>query len=413
MTADEHVKKSARPRGAFQLLTGRDFGGFFWGRLVTASAVYLHSVVAAIVVYGATGSVFAVALVPVAQFAPQLLLALVAGAWADRGDVARQIIFGRLLCAAGSGGLGLWLSVDDDATGWVLASVVVAASLIAGFGFVIGGPAMQSVTPLLVRRDELPTAMALNTAPMTVGRVAGPAVGAVMTQLAGPAQAFAAAAAGHLLFAGLMLIIRIPDSDRTERGVDESYSVAAAVRHVWHDRPLLLLLVVVAGLGFGSEPTATLAPALARDLGGGAGTVGALTSSFGAGAGLGIIVSSWMAPRVRHEVVVSVGIMLLAVGVAGCAAAITVELAMLAMAAAGGGFIVASSSAGTLIQLRVPGHLRGRVMALWMMGFVGARPVAAVVSGAVADGLSVRAAWLVVAACLVAIAAWCRPRSLV
>ena len=392
---------ATRPRSALRLLVTRDFGLFFWGRLITVSGVHLHSVVAAIVVFGATRSAVAVALVTVVQFAPQLALAPLAGAWADRGDVGRQIVAGRLVCAVGSGGLALWLWIADGIGGWGLAAVVVAASLATGLGLVVGGPAMQSVTPRLVGREELPTAMVLNTAPMTVGRVAGPVVGAVLVLL-GPALAFAAAAAGHLLFAGLMFAVRIPRDDGP-REAGRTYSVVAAFRHVWRDRPLLLLLVVVTGLGFGAEPTITLAPALAHDLGGGPGTVGALTASFGAGAGLGIVVSSWIARRVRHELVVVVGIGLLAAGVVGCAVAGSVAVAMTAIAVAGGGFIVASSSASTLIQLRVPGYLRGRVMALWLMGFVGSRPPAALVSGAVADAASVAVAFLVVAALLVVV----------
>lgn len=412
MTVDEQASRACQPRNALRLLATRDFGGFFWGRLATVSGVYLHTVVASVVIYGATGSTLAVALLTFAQFAPQLVLGLVAGAWADRGGVVRQIVLGRLLCMAGSSVLALWLFVVGDIGGWWQVSVVVAASLVTGLGLVLGGPAMQSVPPLLVRRDELATAMALNTVPMTVGRVVGPAVGAVLTDLVGPVQSFGAAAVAHLLFVGMMMFIRVPGTQRSPQGADTGGSIAEGIQYVRRDRPMLLLLAVVAGLGFGSEPTTTLAPVLAHELGGDVGTVGALTASFGAGAGLGVVISSVIARRVRHELGVGVGVGMLAAGVAGCAGALTVDWAMVAIAVGGGGFIIANSSAGTLIQLRVPEALRGRVMALWLMGFVGSRPISALLSGAVADVLSARAALLLVAACLVGLWFRCRPRLL-
>ena len=64
-------------------------------------------------------------------------------------------------------GLALWLSIADGIGGWRLAAVVVTSSLVTGLGSVVEGPAMQAVTPRLVGREELPTAMALNSAPMT------------------------------------------------------------------------------------------------------------------------------------------------------------------------------------------------------------------------------------------------------
>ncbi|MFC9455465.1 MFS transporter [Streptomyces sp. NPDC056983] len=401
-----------RPRGALRLLIDRNFGGFFWGKLATTTATYLHSVVAAVVAFQATHSAVAVAIVTGVQFTPQLLLAPVAGAWADRGRIARQIIVGRLVCAAGSGSIVVCLLVADKLTGWGLIATLAAGSLVAGLGLVIGGPAMQSVTTLLVRKDELPTAIALNTAPMTVGRVAGPALGAILTQVAGPVQAFALAALGHLLFAASMRMVRVPRDRVSPPGSKESRTVAAALRHLRKDRPLMMLILVVTGLGFGSEPATTLAPVLAHELGGGTSAVGALTTSFGIGAGVGVVLSSWTARRVRHTVVVGAGLATLAAGLVGCAAAASLVWAIPATAAAGGGFVVASSSASTLIQLRAPDELRGRVMALWLMGFVGARPIASLVSGTCADLLSVRAAFLVVAGCLAVLTCVCRPRSL-
>src|SRR6201999_4397866 len=98
-----------QPRGAFRLLIDPAFGALFWGKLFAGTGVWIHGIVAAIVVFDATGSALMVGLVGVAQFGPQILLSPTSGKWADAGNPARQILIGRVLCVVGSGALALWM----------------------------------------------------------------------------------------------------------------------------------------------------------------------------------------------------------------------------------------------------------------------------------------------------------------
>jgi MFS family permease len=393
-------------RGVLALMFDREFGMFFWGRLLTAAANWIHTVVASIVVFEQTGSALGVALVTGLQYVPQLLLAPLTGRQADSGNPTRQIVTGRLLCATGSGVLAIWLTAAQGPPGWAGAAVIMGGSLITGLGQVIGGPAMQAVTPLLVSRRELPAAMALNTSPVTVGRFGGPAVGAALAVGLGASPAFSVAAMAHLVFVGMMLAIHIPQVPRTGR---DNFTMKAALAHVGRDRPLLMLLVATTALGYGSEPVVTLAPPLARELGGGASTVGVLTTSFGAGSAVGLIVSSILAQRLRHTAVPMAGILLMAAALAAPAFGPWTALAVVAFGAAGFGFVMALTSSSTLIQLRVPAPLRGRVMALWLMGLLGTRPLAAVTVGLIADHAGVGTALVAIAASLTVAGYLCRP----
>lgn len=399
-----------RRRVLLRLLTDRSFGSFFWARMVAASAVYAQSLVAAVLVYEATGSASAVAAVAVAQFAPQLVLSLSAGAHADRGHVARSIIVGRVLCATGSVSMVSPILLGDGLGGRGFASIVVASSLVTGVGLVLGGPAMQSITPLLVSRSELPVGLMLNAVPMTVGRVAGPAIGAGAMHFAGAELALLGAALGHLSLAWVVWRVVRLRSQRPPSGAEaEDSSVRAMFAHVVTDPPLLLLLLAATCVGFGSEPIATLAPVMAQELGLGAHAVGIITAAFGAGAAVGLVANVWLSVWNRHEWIVTSGLVALATGVLGCGLAGTLAGAVSGSIVAGLGFSVAISSVTSLIQVRAPERLIGRVMALWLMGFVGGRPVAAVLTGAIADFSSVRAACLVLAGVLVAAAWLCRP----
>src|SRR5690606_2712678 len=117
------------------------------------------------------------------------------------------------------------------------------------------------------------TAMGLNSLPMTLARVVGPAVGAAIAAQFAAAPAFALAAVAHLVFAVMLLMVELPHGVQ-DRDDDADFSIRTALAHVRRDRTLLLLLLVVTAAGFASEPSMTLAPAFAEALGGDSHLVG-------------------------------------------------------------------------------------------------------------------------------------------
>lgn len=397
-------------RGSLRLIIDRQFGAIFWGKLLSSVGVWVHGIVAAIVVYAATGSALWVGLVSVAQFISQLFLSPLSGKWADRGSLPRQLVLGRVLCGAGSGFLGVWCWIVGDPRGHGGAAVVLLASFVTGLGFVVGGPAQQSIIPLLIRPGELGTAMALNSLPMTLGRVIGPAGGAVIAAHLGAAAAFAAAAATHLAFVALLVIAALPRG--AEHESDADFSIRSALQHVRQDRTLRLLLLVVTAAGFASEPSMTLAPTYATSLGSGTELVGQLTGSFGLGASLGYLVyiavsRSWSQARVTQG-----GLILMCLGTTALALVGNALTALVFFGVVGCGFMVTLTAATTLIQERVPALLRGRVMALWFMGFIGSRPLAATLDGWLADTYSLATALIVTSCLLVALLIAFQPRRL-
>ncbi|UYM03495.1 MFS transporter [Solicola gregarius] len=393
-------------RSALALVLDRQFGAVFWGKLLTASGVWVHSITAAIVVYQLTGSALSVGLVSVAQFAPQLLLTPLSGSLADRGNPVAQILLGRLVCLVGSGVLAVWFwAVGTTAAG---AASVTICSFVVGLGFVLGGPAMQSIVPSMVRPAELETAMALNTLPMTVARIAGPAFGAYIAAHHSPAIAFAIAAVTHGIFMVLIAIARIPRPPH--RGRDADYSVRAALSFIRSDRPLVLLIIGVSAVALGAEPAMTLAPPLSRSLTGDQGLVGWLVGSFGVGAGIGFVLHS--ALHTRTERLPSLGLGLMAVGLLVCGLPTPPAVAIGSFAVAGVGFTYAMTSISTLIQRRAPDALRGRILAIWLVGFIGTRPIAAALEGSLADAVSLATAFVVTAMLIAAAAVMSRSRYL-
>jgi len=265
--------------------------------------------------------------------------------------------------------------------------------------------------PNLIRDGELSTAMALNSIPMTIGRIVGPAAGAYLAAHFGSAAGFAVSAVLHLVFAIVLIVVHFPAPP--QRRSDADYRVRAAVKYVWRDRPLLLALIAVTTVGFASDPSITLTPSVADELGGGAKLVGSLSAVFGIGAAVGMAALALMGGRMASARVSSMGLCGLAGGCAVLAIATVPAVAMSGFALAGLGFGWAMTGLSTVVQERAPEELRGRIMALWLVGFLGSRPIAAALLGGTADAVSVQAAFAVAAALTLAVTLWCRPSNLV
>jgi len=389
-----------QPRGQARLMMDPLVGRFIIGHLIFGTGMWIHSIVAALVVFQLTQSSFMVAIVSVALFGPQVL-SPASGALADRGSRRLLLAAGLFISGLGSGGLALWIwavGLDGLPGAWP----VVGSSLVVGIGVVLGQPALQALVPGLVRSDELAAAVALNTMPMVVGRALGPLVGVATATVLGPALAFVFAAAGSLVFA--LLVLSLPLGGSAHRSAGGDPSILSGLRHLTTNPVLVTLLLGVAAVGFGSEPSLTLAPILSEVLGDGTNLVGAFSSAFGIGMGMALLVSPAIRRLVGRERLAAFGLWLMSAGLVGVAVSAHAASAIVAFAVAGAGMGLSLTSLTTQLQERLPDAMRGRIMALWLLAWVGSRPIAAVVNGALADAASAKAA-LVVDACVVAVAA--------
>lgn len=393
------------PRSSWALLKDRTFGPFFTGKLLSTIGVWIHNIAAAILVWELTRSTLLVGAVSIGQFLPQIVLAPLSGARADRGDRRRQLILGRVISGIASGGLAVWI-VLFEVVGTAGAAAVIASATVKGIGFAIGAPAMNALLPALVRPKELSKAIALGSLPMTVARSAGPALGALMVATVGPAATFAFAGLLSVVFTVIIAVIHIREVPR--RRVTDT-SVRAGWRHLRADASLSALMLGVVTIGLGADPVITLTPALADQLGQGSGFVGTLASAFGIGAGLGFLVLARMQVWLGLPRLGVTGLLTLAFGMGAAALTPLPSLAVLALGVGGVGMAFALTSLTTLIQQQVPEELRGRIMALWGVAFLGSRPLAAGVTGAITDATSVDVALAVVAVVLLLGAVTVRP----
>jgi MFS family permease len=395
------VTSAPARRTTLQVLLSRDFGTFFLGSSLSNIGTWFQNIAAGLLVYELTRSTLMVGAVNFAQFIGAFVLAPVAGAAADRFDRRRLLIVSQVGAATAGGGLALLTALD-----LVTAPVVVVAAVFLGLALAFMVPALLSLVPLLVPREDLDAAVSLNSVTFNLARAIGPVLGALVVERAGYAVAFGLNAASFLAFILALLLVR---PRRQERAAGPRPKLLETVRLI-RSRPVwAALLVAVVAVSSSTDPINTLTPELAKDVLGGRDLhVGLLVGSFGAGATVTAVALIGWVRRRRHALVGAMVVQ--GLGLTSVAFAPTIPWAMAGFAVSGGGFLAAITRATVRLQAEVPETQLGRVMALWSLAFVGTRPLAALLDGVTAELVGARGATVVLALPVLLVAPWVHRR---
>ena len=274
MTTSGESRPPVGPRAAWQVLRTRDFGPYFVGSALSSSGTWFHPLAASLLVYRLTGSELLLGVLNFSQFAAILVLSPWAGAAADRFDRRRLLIVVEIAAAVLSAALAAcaFAGLADE---WL----VIGFTLGLGVMSALAAPAQAALVVSLVPASKLPTAVALNSMTFNVARALGPALAALSVATLGIPASFAINAASYLFFVGALLAIRPRPQERAVAPrLRESLALLRA------DPRLLGFLVIVAIVGYASDPVNTLAPAFAVAFGRPDTTAGVIIGAFGAGA---------------------------------------------------------------------------------------------------------------------------------
>src|SRR4029079_1542193 len=253
------VASAVGPAAAFALLRRPSFGPYFVGNALSASGTWFQNLAASLLVYRQTHSELLLGVLNFSQFIPILLLAPWAGGASDRWNRRSLLLVTQSAAVVLSGGLGLLAHLDLAPT-----AVVIADAVALGVVSAFSAPAQQAMITQLVEEDEVPTAVALNSMTCNLARAVGPATAALAVQYLGIPAAFGLNAVSYLIFIGALLYIGPQAQELAER----SASYLGASIGILRRRPqLVVFLLIVAAVGFASDPVNTLAPAWAHAFG--------------------------------------------------------------------------------------------------------------------------------------------------
>jgi MFS family permease len=381
-TPAERPPVEAGPRVALRLIWSRSLGPYFFGNAASATGTWFQNLASSLLVYRLTHSAFLLGVLNFCNFIPILVLAPWAGAVADRFDRRRVVVATQLGSTALSASLAA-IAWAGRANEWV----VIGCAFGLGIASAFSAPASTALVTQLVERRDLPSAVGLNSMTFNIARAAGPALAALSVKTLGIPASFAINAASYLVF---VVALAFTHPRAQEIASREDTRLGRSIQLLRAQPRLVLYLLIVAAVGFASDPVNTLAPAFANEFGKPDTFAGVLIGFFGAGAVAAAFVLAGRVAGSRRRMAITLG--LLGFGIVGFSISPWLVPACAVLVVAGFGYLASNASATSRLQLEVADAQRGRVMALWSVAFLGLRPFASLVDGALAAAYGVRVA---------------------
>jgi predicted MFS family arabinose efflux permease len=357
-------------------LTYRDFRVLWLGAFASSIGTWMQKVAQSWLVFTLTNSPFYLGLDAFLGELPILLLTLLGGVVADRRDRRSVLLVSQcvqLSTAFALAALVYWNAVKV----WH----ILALSCVTGTAQAFGGPAYQSLLPNLVRRDDMPNAIALNSTQFNLARVIGPLLAGVALATMGSAACFALNGVSFLFVIAslLMLHIRHVEVTPTESIAREMRSGLSFVRR----SPVILTMTFLAlCTTLLASPVLTLLPVIARDVFGlGPDGYSRLMAFSGAGAVIGALTVAWLGRFPGMGRVVLLVQMVLGLVLAAFAGSRLLHLSYVLIFFGSIGLMMSFSLLTSLVQLAAPNEMRGRVVSIYMMAFRGGMPLGSLAAG--------------------------------
>ncbi len=370
----------------FRSLGTRNYRLYFFGQIVSMSGTWIQSVAQAWLVLELTGSGVALGAVTALQFLPTLVLGPWGGLIADRVDKRKLLVWTQSASAVLALVLGL-LTVTHVVTLWMVYALALGLGLVT----MIDMPTRQTFVMEMVGREYVTNAVSLNGVIVNASRIVGPAVAGVLIATVGVGICFLVNAGSYVAVIAGLLKMRTSELQRGKITTRQRGQLRAGLRYVWRTPELRIPLLLMAVVGAIAYNFSVVLPLMVRfAFHAGAGAFGVLFSVMGAGAVVGgLAVAAWgkAGRRLLATAAIALGVFLL---LAAVAPGLGFELvAMLPIGVASTAFIAMSNS---LLQLGSTPEMRGRVMGLFAVVFLGTTPIGGPLVGWIAEQFGPRVA---------------------
>lgn len=364
---------------AFRALRRRNYRLLFIGQSISLTGAWMQQLALSWLVYRLTGSAFFLGLVAFANQLPATLISPIAGVLADRWDRHRIVVVTQLLGMAQATAIAVLVL-----GGWVQVWHIVGLAMLLGVVMGLDIPARQALFVDLVEgnREDLANAIALNSSLFNATRLIGPSLAGFLIAALGEGPVFALNAASYVAVLVALAVMRLPPRTAGDGGGPVLDRLREGFRYAADFQPVRALLLLLGALSLVGMPYVVLLPVFAESvLGGGPQTLGLLMSAAGLGALLGAL---WLAARrtVRGlSAVIAASTVVFGAGLVAFAMSRTLLLSLPLLVVAGAGMMILAASVNTVLQTVVPARLRGRIMSLYAMAFMGMGTIGSLVGG--------------------------------
>jgi len=369
----------------------RNFQLFFSGQLISLIGTWMQSIAQAWLVYRLTGSAVLLGAIGFAGQIPVFLLSPAGGIVADRYSRRRVVIGTQTASMLLALALAL-LTLSGAVRIWH----IFALSAVLGAVNAFDVPARQAFIVQMVGRADLMNAIALNSSVFNASRIVGPAIAGILVANIGEGWCFFANAVSYIAVIAGLLLMNVPRRERVSQPGSTISHVIEGFRFVIANPPIHSLLILLGIVSITGMPYAILMPIFAdRILHGGAQALGWLMGVTGVGALAGALLLASRKDLKGLGRWVAVAALSFGVALAAFGASRRLGLSEAILVVVGFSMMIQMGSSNTLIQSMVPDRLRGRVMSVYSMMFMGMAPIGSLLAGAAAG--RVGAPWTVAA----------------
>ena len=370
-----------RRSGMFRALSHRNYRLFWIGAFLSNVGTWMQAVAQGWLVLQLTNSPFWLGLDAFMATAPGFVLTLLGGVFADRIDRRRLLLYTQVV--AGLAALALAALV---ATSVVNRWMVLAFSFVTGCCMSLASPSYLAMTYDLVGREDLANAIAMNSTQFQLSRVVGPALAGVAFRVFGLAGCFFANGVSFIAVVAALWMVRMDK-------VSNAAAPSAKQRAIWRDlvdgiryvrnRPRVSSLLLLSGVNslFGA-PYFSLVPIYARDIFHlGETGLALMMGTAGAGAFFGALLVAYLGDFRRKGWFVLGGAILFGICIAGFAVASRLTMSLMFLFGLGFALVVSIAITNTLLQKLVTDQMRGRVMSMFLLSFMGTMPIGNILAG--------------------------------
>lgn len=369
-------------RHSLRALGYRNYRLFFVGQSLSIIGNWIQQIAMAWLVYRMTESAW---LLGVTGFAGQIAILVFApfgGLWADRFDRYKLLLLTQILSAVPP----LLLAILAYA-GLIEVWHIIVMALLLGIINAIDTPIrLTFTTEMVTAKEDLPSAIAMNALMQNAGRMIGPTVAGLLLTVSTEAFCFVVNTLSKVIIVAMVLAMTIAPHQRKNTTASPWQQLTEGARYAWDLIPARWLLPMVATISFMVTPYQTLMPIFAVEVyGGGAGMLGFLIGAAGCGGVVGML-----ALASRRDVRgltrwITAASLASGLGVLVFALSSWLPLSLLALAFTGFGIVVNGMSVSTMLQTIVDDRMRGRIMGIFSMAFLGMYPLGSLTGGALAE----------------------------
>jgi len=368
----------------FRALRHRNFLLFWSGAFLSNTGTWMQAVAQGWLVLQLSNSAFWLGLDAFMSTAPGLVFTLVGGVFADLIDRRKLLIYSQIISGVTALVLGILV-----ATGSVKVWMILVLSFVTGSCMSIAAPSYMALVFDLVGHDDLANAIALNSTQFQLARALGPVAAAIAFKVFGLSGCFFVNAVS---FAGVVIGLAMVRYDRTlnpQRPAEEPVrgrflaNLIEGFRYVARRPRVSMLLIISAFTSLFGAPYIAMAPIFARDvLRLGETGLALLMGTAGAGSLFGALCLAYLGDFRRKGWSVLGGCLGFALCLIGFSLSTNVVLSIIFLFAMGFAIVCSVAVTNTLLQKLVTDEMRGRVMSMFMLSFIGAMPIGNLIAGA-------------------------------